>query len=254
MTPLSVYILTYNSERHLEKVLSAAKRAADDLLIVDSGSSDATLAIAAKHGARIAHRTFDNFRAQRQFANSLCMHETVMFFDSDEIASDALIDEIAALKDAGFVHDAYAVRREWVVMGRLVHALMPVSCPDYPIRIYRRDTLHYSGHTVHETLMGHTSGGRIESPLIHHTFETKTELMHKLDLYTDLAATDLAHRTESVAVLRLKGWLSPLGAFLKWYIRKGNIRDGRVGLMLAFYASAYTRRKYREALVLRYRD
>jgi glycosyltransferase involved in cell wall biosynthesis len=254
LTPLSVYVLTHNSERHLEKVLSAAARAADDLLIVDSGSSDATLAIAAKHGARIAHRPFDNFRAQRQFANSLCLHETVMFFDSDEIASDALIDEVAALKDGGFAHDAYAVRREWVVMGRLVHALMPVSCPDYPIRIYRRDALQFSGHSVHETLTGHTSGGRIESPLVHHTFATKRELMHKLDFYTDLAAIDLLHRKESAVTLWSKGWISPVGAFLKWYFRKGNIRDGRVGLILAYYASAYTRRKYRKALLLHSSD
>ena len=253
MTPLSVYILTHNSERHLDKVLRAAKRAADDLLILDSGSSDATLAIAAKHGARIAHRPFDNFRAQREFANSLCLHKTVMFLDSDEIASDALIDEITALKRSGFTHDAYAVRREWVVMGKVVHALMPVSCPDYPIRIYRRDNLRYTGHSVHETLMGHVSGGRIEAPLVHHTFETKRELMRKLDLYTDLAAADLRHRTDSAAVLWLKGWFSPLGAFVKWYFRKGNIRDGRVGLLLAFYASAYTRRKYRKARVLNYR-
>jgi glycosyltransferase involved in cell wall biosynthesis len=93
LTPLSVYVLTYNSERHLDKVLAAAKRVADDLLVVDSGSNDATLAITARHGARIVHRTFDNFRAQRLFANSVCLHQTVMFFDSDEIASDALIDE-----------------------------------------------------------------------------------------------------------------------------------------------------------------
>lgn len=251
MTPLSVYVLTHNSERHLDRVLAAAKRAADDLLIVDSGSSDATLAIAARHGARIVHRVFDNFRAQREFANSQCLHETVMFFDSDEIASDALIDEIAALKARGFDHDAYEVRRDWVVMGKLIHALMPVSCPDYPIRIYRRGAVRFTGHSVHETLMGAASGGRIEAPLIHHTFESTAEMRRKLDLYTDLAALDLVNRHEPPAVLRFKGWFSPLGAFMKWYIRKGNIRDGRVGLILALYASAYTRRKYRKALARR---
>ena len=254
MTPLSVYILTYNSERHLDKVLTAARRAADDLLIVDSGSRDSTLAIAARHGARIVHRAFDNFRAQRQFANDLCLHETVMFFDSDEVASDALIDEVLALKGRGFVHDAYAVRRDWVVMGKLIHALMPVSCPDYPIRIYRRDTLYFTGHSVHETLMGHASGGRIEAPLVHHTFQNTAEIRQKLDLYTDLAALDLLHKHEPAALLWLKGLTSPIGAFMKWYIRKGNFRDGRVGLILALYGAAYTRRKYRKAFSRRCRD
>jgi glycosyltransferase involved in cell wall biosynthesis len=223
---------------------------ADDLLVVDSGSNDATLRIAARYGARIVHRTFDNFRAQRLFANSLCLHQAVMFFDSDEIASDALIHEVMALKVSGFSHDAYAVRRDWLVRGRVVHALMPAGCPDYPIRIYHRDKTDFTEHSVHETPIGYESVARIESPVVHHTFETKSELMRKLDLYTDLAATDLLDRGKWIGVLWLKQWISPVGAFGKWYIRRGNWRDGRVGLTLALYASTYTHRKYRKALLI----
>jgi glycosyltransferase involved in cell wall biosynthesis len=222
---------------------------ADDLLVVDSGSNDATLAIVARHGARLVHRSFDNFRAQRLFATSLCLHQAVMFFDSDEIPSDALIDEVMALKVSGFSHDAYAVRRDWLVRGRVVHALMPASCPDYPIRIYHRDRTDFTHHSVHETPIGHESVGRIESPLVHHTFETQSELMRKLDLYTDLAAIDLLNRGKWIGALWLKQWISPVGAFLKWYIRRGNWRDGRVGLTLGLYAFRYTHRKYRKALV-----
>jgi glycosyltransferase involved in cell wall biosynthesis len=250
LTPLSIYVLTYNSERHLDKVLAAAKHLADDLLVVDSGSNDATLAIAARHGARIAHRTFDNFRSQRLFAHSLCQHETVMFFDSDEIPSDALIDEVLALKVSGFLHEVYSIRRDWVVRGRVIHALMPVSCPDYPIRICHRDKTDFSEHSVHETPVGYKSAGRIESPLVHHTFETHSELMRKIDLYTDLAAADLLDKGKGIGVLRFKQWFSPVGAFGKWYIRRGNWRDGRVGLRLALYAFTYTHRKYRKALLL----
>lgn len=247
MTPLSFYVLTYNSERYLEKILAAAKRVADDLLVVDSGSSDRTLAIAERHGARIVHRPFDNFRAQRLFANSQCRHRMVMFVDSDEIPSDALIDELNRLKQQGFTCDVYGVRREWIVMGKGVHALMPVSCPDYPVRLYKRDVVTFTAHTVHETVTGQRSDGRIEAPLIHHTFETKAEIARKLELYSDLAALDLRGQRKSAAVLWLKKWLSPVGAFAKWYVRKGNIRDGRLGLTLALYAAAYTHRKYRKA-------
>lgn len=252
MTPLSIYILTYNSERHLDQVLAAAKRVADDLLVVDSGSTDSTLDIAARHGARIVHRPFDNFRAQRLFANSQCKHEAVMFFDSDEIASDALIDEITAMKRAGFAHEAYVVRRDWIVRGKLVHALMPVGCPDYPVRIYHRDKTDFTNHRVHETPLNLENVGRIESPLVHHTFESQAELTRKLDLYTDLAAADLANRGKWIGLLLLKQWFSPIGAFGKWYFLRGNWRDGRLGLTLALYASAYTQRKYRKARLLRH--
>jgi glycosyltransferase involved in cell wall biosynthesis len=250
LTPLSVYILTYNSERHLDSVLAAAKRVADDLLVVDSGSKDATLEIAARHGARVVHRRFDNFRAQRLFANSQCLYQTVMFFDSDEIASEALINEITALKASGFAHDAYGVRRDWVVMGKRVHAVIPVGCPDYPIRIYHRDKADFTEHSVHETPIGHESAGRIESPVMHHTFESDSELKRKLDLYSDLAAADLHVRRKSIGLLWFKKWTSPLGAFGKWYIRRGNWRDGRVGLKLGIYAVAFTYRKYRKAILL----
>jgi hypothetical protein len=173
-----------------------------------------------------------------------------MFFDSDEIASDALIDEVMALKVAGFSHDAYAVRRDWLVRGRVVHALMPAGCPDYPIRIYHRDKTDFTEHSVHETPIGYESVGRIESPLVHHTFETNSELMRKLDLYTDLAAADLLDRGKWIGILWLKQWISPVGAFGKWYIRRGNWRDGRVGLILALYAFTYTHRKYRKAFLM----
>jgi hypothetical protein len=80
----------------------------------------------------------------------------------------------------------------------------------------RRDALHFSGHSVHETLMGHTSSGRIEAPLVHHTFETTAEVMQKLDLYTDLASIDLLDSNDPAAMLWLKSCISPLGAFVKW--------------------------------------
>ena len=99
----------------------------------------------------------------------------------------------------------------------------------------RRDALRFSGHSVHETLMGHASGGRTEAPLAHPTFES----MARQERPGCDAVAQALHQ--------------PLGAFVKWYVRQGNIRDGRVGLILALYACAYTRRKYRKALARRRR-
>lgn len=250
MTPLSVYVLTFNSERHLTRVLEAVARIADDLLVVDSGSTDATYEIAYKYGARVVHRSFDNFRSQRLFAHSLCLHETIMFFDSDEIASESLIDEVMSLKKSGFTYDAYVVRRDWIVMGKVVHALFPVGCPDWPVRIIHRDRVDFTVHSVHESLIGYKSIGRIESSLVHHTFETKTELMRKLDLYTDLAAEDLKNTGRRKRALKIRQYISPIGAFVKWYFRSGNWLDGRVGWILAIYAMKYTHHKYRKLLLL----
>lgn len=250
MTPLSIYVLTHNSEKHLAAVLAAARRMADDLLVLDSGSIDATLAIAAEHGARIAQRPFDDFREQRLHANQLCQHRHVLFMDSDEIASDALIDAICALKQRGFEHDAYVIRRDWFVLGQRIHALFPVGCPDYPIRLIDKDKVGFGQQSVHEQPVGYASLGRIDAPMTHYTFETHAEIARKLDRYTDLAAADLHRRGKKRTGMRVKQWTSPIAAFLKWYIKSGGWRDGRVGITLALYAAAYTHRKYRKACQL----
>ncbi|MBV8046471.1 MAG: glycosyltransferase family 2 protein [Paludibacterium sp.] len=247
MTPLSLYVLTYNSEKYLDQVLSAAARFADDLLIVDSGSTDATMDIARRHGARILSRPFDNFAAQRCFAQSQCLHPQVMFVDSDEIPSEALIEAMQELKAAGFAHDAYRVRRDWVVLGRPVHACYPVGCPDYPVRIVSRDTMSFDMAGVHESPCGAESTGQIEAALVHQTFETMQEIRRKLDFYTDLSAIELLRKRKPLLLMAIQQRTSAIGAFLKWYVRSHNWRDGWVGLVLGGYAAAYTYHKYRKA-------
>src|SRR3982751_6868765 len=99
---LSCYVLTLNSERRLAEVLSPLRDIADDLLVVDSGSSDRTLDIARSFGARVAFRAFDNFRDQRLFAERECAHDWILQIDSDEVVSAELAQEIRTLKDADF--------------------------------------------------------------------------------------------------------------------------------------------------------
>ena len=250
MTPLSIYVLTFNSERYLRAILSAVAGLTDDLLVVDSGSSDQTLAIAQESGARVVYRQFDDFRQQREFAQSECRHDYVFFLDSDEIPCDNLIRHIRQLQQEGFQHDAYAVQRDWIVMGKQVHAVYPVGCPDYPIRIIQKKRVGLSAQAVHEDFTGYRSCGRLNLPLKHQTFHSHTEIARKLAMYTSLDAQDLAEMpTRKYFVLRQ--WTSPVGAFFKWYLRSGNWKDGRVGLVLGIYAARFAHLKYKKALALR---
>ncbi len=83
MAPLSLYILTYNSEKYLEQILASASRVCDEIIIVDSGSTDSTKVVGQKFNCKIYDRAFDNFREQRNFALSQCTHDYVLSFDSD---------------------------------------------------------------------------------------------------------------------------------------------------------------------------
>ncbi len=250
MQPLSVYVLTFNSEKYLDQVLSQASKVADDLLVLDSGSSDQTLEIARGHGARLLERPLDNFSAQRNFALDHCLHEWTFAIDSDEVMDDDLVETVLALKEANF-HEvegkviAYRPTRKWFVMGREIHCIMPIRCPDYPPRIFQRSLVRYGGNKmVHESPQGWNEWVKVKGSLLHYTYETKEELFRKLGHYTDLTAKE--YRRQGRKKSLFKQFLSPPAAWVKYYIRRKGYKDGRVGWILARYAFVYTWLKYRK--------
>ncbi|WP_400191807.1 glycosyltransferase family 2 protein [Hymenobacter sp. B81] len=249
--PLSCYVLTRNAEKYLGQVLAAIRPVADDLLIVDSGSTDATLDIARQHGARIVTRPFDNFREQRRFADSQCQHTWTLALDADEVPSPAFVQAIQMLKRNHFNQqtsrpDAFQFERVWYVMGQRVHAYFPVSSPDYPTRLLNRAKVGYADGTdaVHAGPSGHERVERIEGVVQHYSCDSVDELFGKLNHYTTMAARDLARRGKRATWL--KRTFSPWGAWLKWYLRKGNWRDGTVGRLMGHYAYEYSYQKYQK--------
>lgn len=246
---LSCYILTYNSEKYLAAVLAAVNRVADDLVIVDSGSTDRTAEIAERFGARFIYRKFDDFKNQRNFAQDQCLHKWVFNLDSDEVPSEACINAIAELKKVGFREEengpeAYRIERHWYLLGRKVHCFYPVDSPDFPARLFRKDLVGFrdSSNLVHETISGFTRTEKIPGAVNHYSCDSIAELYGKLNRYTSLAARDLQNRGKKAS--RAKIWFSPIGAWFKWYIKKGGWKDGFVGYVLGRYAAEYSYQKY----------
>jgi len=241
---LSAYVLTHDSERLLSRVLAPLRCVADEILVVDSGSTDRTVDIALEHGCRVLIQPFENFPRQRQFAQTSCSHDHVLFVDSDEIMSEALVNAVLQAKQDGFPEQRYTFRREWLIMGRPVRAIYPIKSPDYPIRILDRRTDHFlASRGVHETPSNHLEHGRIDQPLLHVTYETADEFEKKLQLYSQLASDDVIASGVSLpsrANVVVRAGL----AFFKWYIVRGSWRDGRVGLRCGAFAARYTYRKY----------
>jgi glycosyltransferase involved in cell wall biosynthesis len=250
---VSSYVLTFNSERYLEVILRRLWGFSDEVLIVDSGSTDRTIAIANAAGCRVLVRPFDDFRAQREFALSHCRFEYVFFCDCDEIPSHELVGWIADTKRHGMTRDLYLVRREWSAFGRRVHGICPTPSPDYPGRLVRREAATYEASSrVHERYdLPLEAAVRVEAPLVHITFESNIELRKKLRSYSRMAAADLAAKGWSLPRLALNALFSPPSAFLHWYLLKRNVLDGWVGVKLAAYAAAFKFGKYGGALALR---
>lgn len=249
--PLSCYILTKNSERYLDEVLQPLTQAVDDLIIVDSGSTDRTLQIAQKHNARVVSRPFDNFKKQRNFALEQCKHRWVLSLDSDEVPDQELIELLKQLKKDAFTYkgrtevDSFSIKRRWFLFGKEVRAFFPCPCPDYPNRLFRKDKVHFgdASKEVHEEPTGSTKHFALEEgSVFHYSCDTVTQLFAKLNHYTTLDAQVLKKRG------RKTSWPDLLGrsfvAWLKWYFRKGGYKDGSVGFLLGIYAYLYTLQKY----------
>lgn len=243
---LSAYVLTFNSERYLAGVLQRLARVADDIVVLDSGSTDSTLAIAHAAGARVSFRQFDDFIQQREFAAQLCAHDWILFVDSDELMDDDLIDEINRMKAEGFDrlgHDGFHIRREWYVLGKRVRGIYPVQCPDSCIRLYNRQSGYFDKRIpVHEDMVGLAAAGFVRRGAIHHyTFETREDFDVKLQRYAPLAIEAMVRRGKRPSSV---AWAHAVGAFLKWFLVYQCWRDGRVGLTCSMYAFRYTRAKY----------
>jgi glycosyltransferase involved in cell wall biosynthesis len=248
MKGLSAYILTYNSQRYLNDILQMVSPICEDVVVLDSGSKDKTEDICTKYSnVNFFKKDFKDFKSQRNYATCLCKNDMVFYLDSDEIPDKDLIEAIIKEQYKGFLFDAYRIKRTWIVMNKRVHCIYPVTCPDYPIRLFNRNYSSFkaSSHLVHETISGYRNHSELAGQVLHYTFNSKQEIFAKVEQYTCLAAQDLIDNKRNTNFWKLI--FSPIAAFNKWYILKGNIKDGNIGLVLSYYAFLYTRKKYIKA-------
>lgn len=246
MHGISAFILTFNSEKYLERILSKLSQACSEIVIVDSGSTDSTKMICEKFGCRILFRKLDNFKNQRTFAVEHCAYNLVLMIDSDEVPDDELVRSLNELRVAQAYPEAYRIRREWVVLGKKIHAVYPVVSPDFPVRLFdKRFSNFENSPVVHEEPSGYKSAGVLSGTLRHYTFENRQEMAQKLERYTSLSALTLRQKQKNTGILQQ--WLSSVAAFMKWYFVKGGWKDGVTGIILARYAFDYTFLKYAKA-------
>ena len=241
---LTACLLTFNSERLLREVLAPLAEAADELVVVDSGSSDASVRICAEFGVAPVQRAYTTHSDQMNYAASLARNDWVLCVDSDEVLDAGTVAAIRALK-AGAEPDAgraFRLSRHWHVLGREVHAMYPVSSPDYPVRLFNRTRVRFNGAPVDDKPFGFADTAVIPGRVRHDTFRTMDELFGKLDSYTSRLV-----RHGDVAPSLLRSVPSAIAAFFKWYFYKGGWRDGRVGVVAALYAGLYSFLKYYKA-------
>lgn len=239
MTPLTVTIITRDeAERIVDALESVAW--ADERLVLDSGSADATVRLALGAGARVERRQWRGYGRQKNLAAELARNDTILSLDADERVGPGLAAAIQAI--AALDGRTYAVRRVTRVAGRPVRRWPWAG--EWKARLYDRRAASFSPDEVHESLLG-PSPRRLAGILLHDSYRSWEELADRQVHYARLWAGQAAARGRTVPPAALG--LRPLAAFLKELLLRGTLLGGADGLRWARYAARATRLKY-EAL------
>lgn len=231
MKAITATILTYNEESRIEACLESLSGVADEIIVVDSFSTDATVEICRRHGCHVTQREFRGYGAQRQYATSLASHSYVLSIDADEVLSPALARAIIDLKTKGFEHRIYAISRLNFYCGRPVR-----HCgwyPDVQIRLFDKRYANWNLRDVSERVIFRDSlrPEPLEGEILH----------YRCDSHDDYARKELQHAAIRARVIsasgRKVGAFTPLvqgaKAFLKCYIGSNGISEGITGFAIS---------------------
>jgi glycosyltransferase involved in cell wall biosynthesis len=223
--PLSVVLIAHNAAHQLEDCLASAAFA-DELVLVDSGSTDATREVAARHGARVVSRDWLGYGRQKQFAVEQARHNWVLCLDADERVSPGLRASIERALAAP-VAPVYRMPRCNRFLGRwLRHG---EGYPDWSPRLFDRRMARWSDDPVHEKVLYAVTPGTLEGDLLHDSAEDLARYLDKQNRYTTLAAEQLYERGRSAGAFELLA--SPVVRFFKFYVLRLGFLDGIAGLV-----------------------
>ncbi|MEH3147939.1 MAG: glycosyltransferase family 2 protein [Methylobacterium frigidaeris] len=230
--PLSIFIIARNEADRIGATIAAVRDLGDDILVVDSGSTDGTQDLAASLGARVIHNDWPGYGPQKRFAEERCRHVWMLNLDADEVVPPDLADEIRRLFSAGQPpHPAYELGIAEIFPGEAQPH--PWAYTLWPVRLYRRDRGRYSPSTVHDRvdLDPGATAGRLRGVIHHFSVRSLGDQLDKLNRYSDQQADDLAARGVRIPTWRL--FVELPGNFLKAYVGRRHFVRGAYGFLTA---------------------
>ena len=238
---ISAVLITLNEKDNLPRVLQKL-RWCEEVIVVDSGSTDGTVDIARNFGASVVHREFDGFASQKNFADQQASNDWILSLDADEVPSDELTSSLRRIKSNDTDHDAYRFPRKARYLGKWIHH--SGWYPDKKVRLYDRRKARWEG-LVHESVQVDGTVGDLYGDLLHYTCPSLGDHIRTTDRYTTLAARQLGDEGRHPRIGNLL--LSPPWAFVRSYFLKLGFLDGVEGLIIASMAAFYVFAKYAKA-------
>lgn len=202
--PISLYVITFNEAANIERCLKSTFGLVDEVVVIDSGSTDITCKIARDCGAKVLSHHWEGYVSQRNFALSQCSYNWILALDADEEISPELALELKTLKPRLKVlleqgTSAFAMPRrvfyrgQWIMYGDWV--------PDYVTRLFYRDAAHYEGGLVHESVQIDGMTTRLRAPLFHYTYRDRADHLARIEKYSTLWAQSQAMQGRRIGAL-----------------------------------------------------
>lgn len=239
LVKLSVTIIARNEAANISACLESV-RFADELVLVDSESTDDTPAIARKLAATVITAPFRGYGQQKNLALDHAHADWVLSVDADERVSERLRNEILAVISSGNPADGYRVaRRNYVGDAWIRHGGW---YPDYTVRLFRRECGRFTERSVHEAVEINGRLGTLREPLEHRVCRNFDDFARRQERYAELAAAEMSRHGRRANALDV--WLRPVYTFLRSYLLRGGFLDGANGWKLACIYARYTYSKY----------
>ncbi len=225
---ISVVVITFNEERNLARCLQSVSGIADEIVVIDSASTDNTVSIARNHNARVVQQVFLGYGQQKNFATAQAAHNWILSLDADEELTEDLKKSLLELKKNGPAHNVYEIPRMTNYCGQWIR-----HCgwyPDRQTRLYDRTRGKWEEPKVHEYWRAtnpNDKKGLLKGDLLHYSFSTITEHLKKIEKYSELAALAAVEKGKTASLLKIA--VSPKWHFISEYFLKLGFLDGFYG-------------------------
>lgn len=244
MPSLSAVIIAQDEERSIGKVLGAIKSLVDEIVLVDSGSTDRTVEIATEYGARVIHQDWLGYSAQKNFALEQAKCEWILSLDADEIVTADLADEIKSVLSNSRINECDGFK-----IARLMHVGDRALChggfyPDAQLRLFRRGMGRFNDRLVHESIALEGRVCSLKNHMLHLSYRNVDHFKVAHDKYARLAAQEALRsgvKTGQTSFLNL--CLHPLWTFFYRFVIRLGFLDGVLGLRMNLAYSDYVRKK-----------
>ncbi len=231
---LSVGIITFNEERIIAKTLESVKDVADEIVIVDSYSTDKTAEIAKKYGAKVFFEEWKGFGPQKNSVIEKCNGEWILLIDADEVLSSELVDRLSEVlrRESDAV---YLLNRCSVCFGKEIK--YGGWSNDYVIRLFKKGTAYLDDAIIHEDFITESPKIKLSEKLFHYTYLTFEDYFEKFNKYTSMGALKRYDSGKKASVVSII--FNPIFKFLKMYFLKKGFCDGLHGFILSNFAYFY---------------